>query len=68
MVVLNDLDRFHLAGDAIDRIDSLGTKAAHVKQHLRDKLLEHKEYVQTFGQDLPEIRNWKWKRNICRSV
>ena len=68
MVVLNDLDRFHLAGDAIDRIDSLGSKAAHVKQHLRDKLLEHKEYIQTFGQDLPEIRNWKWKRSICRPV
>jgi xylulose-5-phosphate/fructose-6-phosphate phosphoketolase len=61
MVVLNDLDRFHLAGDAIDRIDFLGSKAAYVKQNLRDKLLEHKEYIQKFGQDLPEIRNWKWK-------
>lgn len=57
MVVLNDLDRFHLAGDVIDRVPSLGSRAAHAKQYLRDKLLDHKTYIQRYGED---IRNWKW--------
>lgn len=59
MVVLNDLDRFHLVGDVIDRLPQLSARAAYVKQFLRDKLIEHKEYVNQFGEDLPEIRNWK---------
>lgn len=62
MVVLNDLDRFHLAGDVIDRVPSLGSRAAYTKQFLRDKLLDHKQYIQKHGQDMPEIRNWKWGR------
>jgi xylulose-5-phosphate/fructose-6-phosphate phosphoketolase len=60
MVVLNDLDRFHLVGDAIERVPELGSRAAHLQQLMRDKLLEHKAYIRERGEDLPEIRNWKW--------
>ncbi|MCX6905612.1 MAG: phosphoketolase family protein [Verrucomicrobia bacterium] len=60
MVVMNDLDRFHLVADVIDRVPQLGPKAAYAKQAIRDKLLEHKQYITTYGQDLPEIRHWKW--------
>jgi xylulose-5-phosphate/fructose-6-phosphate phosphoketolase len=60
MVVLNDLDRFHLVGDVIDRVPDLGSRAAYAKQFIRDKLLEHKEYIHTFGEDMPEIRDWVW--------
>ncbi len=63
MVVMNDLDRFHLAEDVIDRLPKLAGKAAYAKQHLQGKLLEHKEYVQKYGIDMPEIRNWKWGGN-----
>jgi xylulose-5-phosphate/fructose-6-phosphate phosphoketolase len=60
MVVLNRLDRFHLAMDAIERVPGLATKAAHVTQHLRDKLTEHRNYVDQHGEDMPEIQNWGW--------
>ena len=60
MVVLNELDRFHLAGDVIDRVPGLGSRAAYVKQVLRNKLLDHKTYIHEHGQDMPEIRNWQW--------
>ncbi|MBA2723615.1 MAG: phosphoketolase family protein, partial [Methylibium sp.] len=60
MAVLNDLDRFHLAGDVIDRVPSLGPRAAVVKQLLRDRLIEHKAYIWEHGEDMPEIRNWRW--------
>jgi xylulose-5-phosphate/fructose-6-phosphate phosphoketolase len=60
MVVLNDLDRFHLVGDVIDRLPSLGSKGAYAKQYLRNKLLDHKVYIDQYGEDMPEIRNWKW--------
>jgi xylulose-5-phosphate/fructose-6-phosphate phosphoketolase len=60
MVVMNDLDRFHLVADVIDRVPALGPKAANVKQALRDKLIEHKQYIAAHGEDLPEIRNWRW--------
>ncbi len=60
MVVLNDLDRFHLAGDVIDRVPALGPKAAYAKQDLRDRLLDHKQHIREYGEDMPEIRNWKW--------
>src|SRR5439155_1415084 len=60
MVVMNDLDRFHLVADVIDRVPQLGPKAAYAKQAIRDKLIDHKQYIADHGQDLPEIRNWKW--------
>jgi len=63
MVVLNDLDRFHLVGDTIDRLPQLAGRTAYAKQYLRDKLLEHKAYVHQYGEDMPEIRDWKWVDN-----
>ncbi|MBN2100226.1 MAG: phosphoketolase family protein [Dehalococcoidia bacterium] len=60
MVVLNDLDRFHLVGDVIDRVPGLSSQAAYTKQYLRDKLLDHKAYIRAHGDDMPEIRNWRW--------
>jgi xylulose-5-phosphate/fructose-6-phosphate phosphoketolase len=60
MVVMNDLDRFHLVGDVIDRVPGLGPRGAHVKQALRDKLIEHREYIRRHGQDMPEILDWQW--------
>ncbi|HEU0021019.1 MAG TPA: phosphoketolase, partial [Dehalococcoidia bacterium] len=64
MSVLNDLDRFHLVGDVIDRLPQLGQKAAHISQELRDKLVEHNEYIRRHGEDLPEIRNWRWAGDV----
>jgi xylulose-5-phosphate/fructose-6-phosphate phosphoketolase len=60
MTVLNDLDRYHLAGDVVDRVPKLQRVGGHFKQFLRNKLVEHKEYIRAHGEDLPEIREWKW--------
>lgn len=60
MVVRNDLDRFHLAADVIDRVPQLGYTAAYAKQQIRDRLIEHKHYIAKHGQDLPAVREWKW--------
>jgi xylulose-5-phosphate/fructose-6-phosphate phosphoketolase len=60
MTVLNELDRFHLAGDVVDRVARLLPVNAHFKQFLRNKLVDHKQYICEHGDDLPEIRDWKW--------
>ncbi|WP_046367298.1 phosphoketolase family protein [Flavihumibacter petaseus] len=61
MTVLNDLDRFHLVEDVIDRLPALGEKAAWLKQLMQDKLIIHYNYIREHGIDMPEIRDWKWK-------
>jgi xylulose-5-phosphate/fructose-6-phosphate phosphoketolase len=60
MAVLNDLDRFHLVEDVIDQLPKLGADAAYIKQLMRDKLIEHKNYIVQYGEDMAEIRDWKW--------
>ncbi len=60
MTVLNDLDRFHLAMDTIDRLPQTGDAGARLKQQLERKLIEHRQYIDANGQDMPEIRNWRW--------
>jgi xylulose-5-phosphate/fructose-6-phosphate phosphoketolase len=60
MTVLNQLDRFHLAGDVLDRVERLRNVTGHFKQFLRDKLIEHRGYVNSHGEDMAEIRDWKW--------
>jgi xylulose-5-phosphate/fructose-6-phosphate phosphoketolase len=60
MTVLNGLDRFHLVLDALNRLPKLGAKGDKVKQLMQDKLIEHRQYVDEHGIDLPEVRNWKW--------
>ena len=60
MTVMNDLDRFHLVGDVIDRLPQLGARGAYAKQTLGEKLMEHKQYISKHGDDLPEIRTWRW--------
>jgi xylulose-5-phosphate/fructose-6-phosphate phosphoketolase len=60
MAVLNDLDRFHLVMDVADRVGKLSDRSAYLKQHMRDKRIEHKQYIIRCGEDMPEVRNWKW--------
>jgi xylulose-5-phosphate/fructose-6-phosphate phosphoketolase len=60
MVVMNDLDRFHLVADVVDRVPRLRQRAAYVKKYVQERLIAHKEYIRTYGEDMPEIRNWKW--------
>lgn len=62
MAVLNDIDRFHLVEDVIDRVPKLRSIAAYTKQEMRNKIIDHKQYIEKYGQDMPEIREWKWKR------
>ena len=66
MTVLNELDRFHLAGDVIDRVPRLRNIGAHAKQALRDRLIEHTEYVRVRGDDLPAIKNWTWPEHLSQ--
>jgi xylulose-5-phosphate/fructose-6-phosphate phosphoketolase len=60
MAMLNDLDRFHLVIDVIDRVPSLGTKAAHIRQQMVDERLRHRQYTRDHGEDPPDISNWTW--------
>ncbi len=60
MLVRNEMDRFHLVQDAIDRVPKLGAMAAYVRQEVRDKLIAHKQYIDRYGEDMPEIRQWQW--------
>ena len=66
MVVRNDLDRFHLVEDVIDRVASLGSRAAHLRQRMAEKLVEHDAYIREHGEDMPEVRNWRWSDGSTR--
>ena len=61
MVVINDLDRFHLVDDVIDRLPHLGVKGALIKQYLRQQLINHKAWIELHGEDMPQIHEWKWE-------
>jgi xylulose-5-phosphate/fructose-6-phosphate phosphoketolase len=60
MTVRNEMDRFHLVSDVIDRLPQLGSRAAYAKQAIRDKLIEHEQYIAEHGDDMPEITGWRW--------
>jgi xylulose-5-phosphate/fructose-6-phosphate phosphoketolase len=60
MCVRNEIDRFHLSIDVIDRVPGLSGKSAHLRQELRDKLIDHGRYVRAHGEDMPEIKDWSW--------
>ena len=60
MVVRNDLDRFRLVNDVIDRVPKLGYPAAYTKREMRDKLAEHKQYITRYGDGVPEVKQWRW--------
>ena len=60
MCVMNDLDRFHLANDVIDRVPGLAARCAYIKQEIRDALVDHREYIRAHGDDMPEIKRWTW--------
>ncbi|MGH3465504.1 MAG: phosphoketolase, partial [Kribbellaceae bacterium] len=61
MLVMNDMDRYHLAMDVIDRVPALGTRAITVRQYLADQRVRHRAYVTQHGEDLPEVRDWRWE-------
>jgi len=64
---LNELDRFHLVMDVVNRVPLLQDKAGHLHQMMHDKLVEHKEYIYQFGEDMPEIVNWQWPQSSEKS-
>ncbi len=68
MCVMNDIDRFHLVGDVIDRVPKAGARAAYAKQAIRDKLIEHRQYIARYGDDMPEIANWSWGREATQGT
>ncbi|HOX24049.1 MAG TPA: hypothetical protein PLL10_11325, partial [Elusimicrobiales bacterium] len=61
MTVLNDTDRFHLVQDAVDRLPQLGARGAYLKQEMHELLVRHREYIYKHGEDMPEVRDWKWR-------
>jgi xylulose-5-phosphate/fructose-6-phosphate phosphoketolase len=61
MAVRNDIDRFHLVLDVIDRVPNLGASAVHVKQEMRERLIEHKRFIAEHIADMPEIQGWRWR-------
>jgi len=63
MVVLNEMDRFHLVCDVIDRVPHLGSRVAYVKQAMRDRLIDHKHYIARHGEDMPDVQAWRWRPN-----
>ena len=67
MCVLNDLDRFHLVGEVVDRVEHLRSRAAYVKQMIHEKLIDHRAYVDAHGEDLPEVRDWQWQGRASKS-
>jgi xylulose-5-phosphate/fructose-6-phosphate phosphoketolase len=60
MLVMNDMDRYHLVMDVIDRVPALGGNAADLRQRMADTLAEHHDYIRRTGQDMPQIRDWTW--------
>ena len=68
MTVLNDLDRFHLVMDTIDRLPQTGEPGLNLKRLLKHKLSEHRQYIQSYGEDMPEIRNWTWKQELGKAL
>jgi xylulose-5-phosphate/fructose-6-phosphate phosphoketolase len=60
MVMLNDMDRFHLVIDVIDRVPGLGPRAAHLRQQMVDERLRHRAYTREHGDDSPDVRDWTW--------
>jgi phosphoketolase len=68
MTVLNELDRFHLVIDTIDRVPQIGDRGIYLKQQLKGKVVEHKQGIDRHGEDLPEIRNWKWGGATLRAA
>ena len=68
MCVLNDLDRFHLVSDVIDRVPKLGSRAAYAKQAIHNKLMDHKEYIRRHGDDMPEITTWRWGQEAASAA
>jgi xylulose-5-phosphate/fructose-6-phosphate phosphoketolase len=61
MRVQNDLDRFHLVMDVVNHLPQLGNRGAYLIQTMKDKLVQHKQYIRQYGEDMPEIREWKWE-------
>ena len=68
MCVMNDLDRFHLVSDVIDRVPGLSARAAYAKQAIRDKLIDHEQYIHRYGDDMPEIAGWSWGQTAATRV
>jgi xylulose-5-phosphate/fructose-6-phosphate phosphoketolase len=66
--VLNDLDRFRLVSDVIDRVPKLGSRAAYAKQAIRDKLIDDKQFIDRYGDDMPEIASWRWGQEASAGV